>query len=204
MGKGRVVIIHGVQFRQKDKDNLRRLATGFRAAGFCVTIPSYGYLHPVVAGLIVRIDKRIADTMAGFISEDDILVGHSNGCTLIHFIAQSKKVKGAVLINPALDRNIVVNAGFVHVYHNAGDWLTRLSAFVPNHPWGCMGAAGYTGHNARVTNFDQQRTPGMPALDGHSAVFERGNIRPWSRFMADRCVEELEKLPATRWSNCHD
>jgi pimeloyl-ACP methyl ester carboxylesterase len=204
MGKGRVVIIHGVKFRKKDKDNLRRLATGFRAAGFCVTIPSYGYLHPVIAGLVVRIDRRIADTMAGFIRSDDILVGHSNGATITHMITEQVRVRGCVLINPALDSQLTPNADFVHVYHNRGDWLTRLSALIPHHPWGCMGAAGYTGASARVTNFDQNTTPGVPALDGHSAVFERGNIRPWSRFMADRCVEELEKLPATRWSNCHD
>lgn len=204
MGKGRVVIIHGVKFRKKDKDNLRRLAAGFRAAGFCVVLPSYGYLHPVLAGLILRIDKRIAQTMAGFIREDDILVGHSNGGTLCHLIAQIVKVRGIVLINPALDTRLVPHAGFVHVYYNRGDWLTYISAAIPCHPWGAMGNMGYFGHDHRVTNFDQERTPGMPSLHGHSAVFEKGNIRPWSRYMADRCVEELEKLPATHWSNYHD
>lgn len=204
MGKGRVVIIHGVKFRKKDKDNLRRLAAGFRAAGFCVVLPSYGFLHPVFAGLILRIDKRIAQTMAGFIREDDILVGHSNGGTLTYLISKQVRVKGAVLINPALDSSLIPSAGFVHVYYNRGDWMTWLSSLIPFHPWGSMGCFGYDGHSHRVTNFDQERTPGMPALHGHSSVFERANIRPWSRFMADRCVEELEKLIATNWSNCHD
>lgn len=204
MGKGRVVIVHGVQFRQKDKDNLRRLATGFRASGFCVLLPSYGYLHPVVAGLIVRIDRRIADTMSGFIRNDDILIGHSNGATITHMITQHVHVRGCVLINPALDTRLVPNAGFVHVYYNSGDWLTLLSSLVPCHPWGAMGNMGYMGGSPRVTNFDQSSTPGVPPLRGHSAVFERGNIRPWSRFMADRCSEELELLPSTKWSNCHD
>lgn len=204
MVKGRVVLIHGVKFRKKDKDNLRRLALGFRAAGFCVSMPSYGYVHPVIAGLFQWIDRRIADTMAGFIRPDDILVGHSNGATLVYLISQIVKPRGAVLINPALDSSRLPDSGFVHIYHNEDDWLVKLSAIFPWHPWGNMGSEGYTGTDPRATNFDQSNTPGMPVLHGHSSVFERGNIRPWSRFMADRCVEELEKLPSTKWSNDHD
>lgn len=204
MGKGRVVIIHGVEFRKKDKGNLRRLAAGFRAAGFCAVLPSYGYVHPVIAGLFLWIDKHIAQTIAGFIRPDDILVGHSNGCTLIYLITQIVRVRGVVLINPALDSMLVPHAGFVHVYYNSSDFLTKLSALVPFHPWGGMGGWGYEGKDRRVTNFNQAATPGVPQLRGHSAVFERGNIRPWARFMAERCIEELEKLPVTRWGYCND
>ena len=201
---GRVVLIHGARFKKADHENLRRLAVGFRATGFSVVFPTYGYLPALVIGLFQWLDRRIADSMAGFITEDDILVGHSNGGTLVYLISQQVKLRGAVLINPALDSKLVPRAGFVHVYYNAGDILTRLSALVPFHCWGDMGAIGYTGLDGRVRNFDQSNTPGLPSLTGHADVFKHGNVRLWGRFMAERCLESLEKLKSTKWGNCHD
>lgn len=201
---GRVVLIHGARFQKADRDNLRKLAIGFRAAGFCVSLPTYGYLPALVIGLFQWLDRRIAETMASFITEDDILVGHSNGGTLVYLISKQVKLKGAVLVNPALDSSRIPNAKFVHVYFNKGDILTRISAVFPFHPWGDMGGVGYTGVDPRVTNFDQGNTPGLPVLHGHSDVFTKGKVRAWARFMAERCLEELSKMKSTNWSNDHD
>lgn len=202
--RGRVVLIHGARFKKADRDNLRRLACGFRAAGFCVVLPTYGYLPALLIGMIQWLDRRIADSMAGFIEPNDILVGHSNGATLVYLITKQIKVKGAVLVNAALDSSRIPNAQFVHVYFNQGDILTRISAVFPFHPWGDMGGTGYSGNDPRVTNFDQGNTPGMPVLNGHSDVFTRGKVRPWARFMAEKCVEALEKLKSSNWSKDHD
>ncbi len=201
---GRVVLIHGARFKKADRDNLRRLATGFRASGFCVILPTYGYLPALLIGLVQWFDRRIADSMASFIREDDILLGHSNGGTLVYLITQQVKVKGAILVNPALDSSRIPNADFIHVYYNKGDILTRISSIFPFHPWGDMGGMGYTGMDPRVTNFDQGNTPTLPTLNGHSDVFKRGKVRLWARFMAEKCIEELGKLKSTYWSKDHD
>lgn len=201
---GRVVLIHGARFKKADKDNLRKLARAFRATGFTVVLPTYGYLPALLIGLIQWLDRRIAESMAAFIREDDILLGHSNGGTLVYLISNHVKVRGAILVNPALDSSRIPNADFVHVYYNQGDILTRISALFPFHPWGDMGGVGYTGADPRVTNFDQANTPGLPALNGHSDVFKQGNARPWARFMAEQCLQALCKLKLNSWSKDHD
>lgn len=192
---GRVVLIHGARFKKKDRDNLRRVATAFRATGFCVMLPTYGYLPAFLIGLIPWLDQRIAETMSGFINENDILLGHSNGGTLVYLISKRIKVRGAILVNAALDCDKVPDAEFVHVYFNAGDILTRFSAFVPFNPWGSMGGEGYKGDDPRVWNVDQGNPPeGLPPLSGHSDVFTHGKVRPWSRFMAEQCLKSINKL----------
>ena len=201
---GRVVLIHGARFKKADRDNLRRIACGFRAAGFCVVLPTYGYLPALLIGMIQWLDRRIAESMASFIRPDDILLGHSNGGTLVYLITQRVKVRGAILVNPALDSSRLPDAEFVHVYFNSGDILTRISAIFPFHPWGDMGGVGYTGKDLRVSNYDQANTPGLPRLNGHSDVFKKGKVRPWARFMAERCIEAIGKLTSTHWSNDHD
>lgn len=202
---GRVVLIHGARFNKEDKENLRRMATGFRATGFCVALPTYGYLPALLIGLFQWLDRRIAESMAGFILPTDILLGHSNGGTLVYLISQRVKVRGAILVNAALDSDRIPAADFIHVYHNKGDILSKLSALVPFHPWGDMGGVGYRGSDSRVTNIDQGNPPeGLPKLSGHSDVFKRGNIRPWSRFMAEMCLKELSKSSSHKWSANHD
>ena len=201
---GRVVLIHGVKFRQSDKDNLRRLATGFRAAGFCIVLPTYGYLPALVVGIFQWLDRRIAESMAAFIREDDILLGHSNGGTLVHMISKLTKIRGAILVNAALGTDKVPDADFVHVYFNKGDIVAKLSSWVPFHPWGNMGGEGYKGDDPRVTNIDQGNPPeGLPPLNGHSDVFTKGKVRVWARFMAEMCLREILK-PTDTWSKQND
>lgn len=202
---GRVVLIHGARFTKADRDNLRKLAVGFRAVGFCVTLPTYGYLPALLIGLFQWLDRRIAESMSGFIRPDDILLGHSNGGTLVYLISQRVKVRGAILVNPALDSSRLPNADFIHVYYNAGDILSKLSGLVPFHPWGDMGGYGYSGRDARVTNIDQGNPPaGLPRLNGHSDVFTHGKVRAWARFMAELCLKEVCKSADSKWSTDHD
>lgn len=195
---GRIVLIHGVRVNRKNR-NMHKLATAFRAAGFCVVIPRYGFLPAFLVGLFNWLDRRIADSMSAFIQKDDILLGHSNGATLIYMIAQKTPIKGAILLNAALENNVIPNASFVHVYFNAGDVVTKLSAILPFHPWGGMGWTGYTGEAEHVTNIDQGNPPTMlagrtlnlPRLNGHSNIFRPEHVRPWARFMAELCLQEV-------------
>lgn len=200
--RGRVVIIHGVQYRQRDRDNLRKLAVAFRAIGFCIVMPTYGYIPAFVVGLFSWLDDRIADSMSAFIREGDILLGHSNGGTLTYLISKRTKIGGAILVNPALDPSLCPEAPFIQVYYNNGDWVSSLAGMVPFNIWGNMGSAGYLGSDPRVTNIDCGNPPdGLPPLQGHSDVFSHDKIRPWARYMAEKCVQALESL--TYWKH-HD
>lgn len=189
----RVVFIHGVQWGARDK-NMHRLAVAFREAGFCVVIPRYGYVPALLVGIFSWLDYRIAQSMSVFIQDDDILVGHSNGATLAHIITQTRRIRGAVLINAALEVDEAPNADFVHVYFNAGDCVAKWSAIIPFHPWGAMGSCGYLGERQDVVNIDQgdPPEPHLPRLNGHSDVFTPGKIRAWARFMASRCIQALK------------
>jgi alpha-beta hydrolase superfamily lysophospholipase len=193
---GRVVLIHGAKFKKRDRDNLRKIAIGFRATGFCVVLPTYGYLPSLMIGLFQWLDRRIADAMSAFIGEDDILLGHSNGGTLVYLISKRTKIKGAILVNAALDSDKLPDAKFIHVYYNEGDVISKLSALIPFHPWGSMGGEGYSGSQPHVVNIDQGHPPnGLPPLNGHSDIFKHGKVRPWSRFMAELCLKALDELP---------
>lgn len=191
---GRVVLLHGIKTPRKNR-NLHRLAKAFRLEGFSAVIPYYGYVPAVIAGMFGWFDHQLATTLSSFIQDDDILVGYSNGATIVHMISNRAKIRGAVLINAALDPYVVPNADFVHVYHNEGDWVTGLAGMVPFHLWGEMGQIGYQGDDDRVINFNQARPPeGLPALLGHTAIMDYYNIRPWSKYIAMRCVEAISGI----------
>lgn len=194
MKLGRVVIIHGANFTDADKSKFRMLARGFIANNFEVVIPSYGFLPAVLIGLFSFIDNRIANTISSFVHEDDILVGHSNGGTLAYLISKKIKVRGVILINPALEPDLVPNADFVHVYFTPDDVPTRLSAIVPFSIWGNMGAKGYLGTDARVRNIDESNPPlrTLPPLHGHSEIFEPANIRPWANYISGLALESIK------------
>lgn len=197
---GRVVFIHGAEFRRKSRINMRRLAPAFRATGFCIAIPTYGFLPALLLGLVPWLDDRIAETLSGFITEDDILVGHSNGGTLAYLVSQRVKVRGTILVNAALEASKIPNAEFVHVYYNRGDFITKLSALLPFHPWGAMGARGYTGvMMPHVRNVDQGNPPdGLPPLYGHTDIFTAHKTRPWARYMAELCRQSVLELRRSR------
>lgn len=190
-GLGRVVFLHGIKTPRKNR-RLHRLAGAFHREGFCVVIPYYGYIPALLSGLAGWIDGHLASTLAAFIKEDDILVGYSNGAAIAYLISEKIRIRGVILINPALDPDLVPKAGFVHVYHNKGDWVTGLAGLLPFHLWGSMGRDGYKGSLPHVTNYDCGKPPaGLPRLNGHTQIFKDGNLRPWSVFLAQRCVEEV-------------
>jgi len=193
--KGRVVFLHGVRTKRSDR-NMHKLAVAFRRAGFCVTIPMYGYLSALVVGLFGWLDDHIAQAMSVFIEPDDIIVGHSNGGTLAYLLSKLKRVRGVVLINAALEVDLVPDAEFTHVYFNPGDCVAQWSSILPFHPWGSMGGLGYIGDDPRVTNYHQCNPgePSLPCLNGHSAIFERENVRAWGKYITEQVELALATL----------
>lgn len=190
----RVVFIHGIRTRKSNR-NMHKLAVAFRQAGFCVLVPSYGFFPALIIGLFAWIDCRIAKTMSGLILDGDILVGHSNGATLAYMISKYRKLRGAVLINAALETDKLPEADFVHVYFNRNDIVALLSAIIPFHPWGAMGGIGYEGKPIpQVLSIDQSnpQEKQLPSVKGHSDIFSRGKVRPWSRYMVQLVLDSLK------------
>lgn len=196
---GRIVFIHGIQERSPAK-NLGKLASYFRREGFCVIQPRYGNMGLLTSITMSRwINPRIADSLSNFIQPDDILVCHSNGATIAYLISQRVRIRGTILINPALN---VDSAPFVqqfnHIYHNRGDWVVLLSSFVPFNRWGAMGFYGYRGRPRSDTlniNCSQPPYDGLPPLNGHSAIFQHPNLPPWARYISDLARSEVALDP---------
>lgn len=191
---GRVILIHGIQGEGPEM-YLTRLANYFQEMGFEVVIPRYGTLDLLGVSISAWANERIAASLGSFVQPSDILLGHSNGGTICYMIAKTMRVRGCILINPALDSERIPNAEFTHVYYNSADWVVRASAFVPFNNWGAMGSLGYTGGpRPDITNIDCGNPPydDLPRLSGHSAIFKGPNLAPWARYMARMAKLEIE------------
>jgi len=189
---GRIVMIHGIRGENPEK-HIGRLAPEFRRQGFSVIIPNYGSFNLFSLFVSAYVDTKVSSAILPFLQEDDILLGHSNGATLVYMLTQKIRVRGAILVNAALDADKLPNADFIHIYFNHGDMVSSLSALMPFTPWGAMGSVGYTGPvNHTVMNIDCGDPPyDLPQLDGHSALFEAGNTAPWARFMSALAIAEI-------------
>lgn len=192
---GRIVLIHGIQERSPAK-NIGKLAPFFRKEGFSVLQPRYGNMGLITSVTMSRwINPRVADALASFILPDDILCCHSNGATIAYLISQRTPLRGTILINPALDEDLVPHVtNFNHVYYNDGDWAVWLSSLIPFNKWGAMGRFGYRGNLRQDTlNIDCSHPPytELPTLNGHSDIFHNGNLAPWARYIARLARSEL-------------
>lgn len=160
--------------------------------------PDYGYILAVETR---RINPAVVGALLPYIGEKDVLIGHSNGCCIAYRIAQQKPVKGLVLIDGALKRDLVLPSWveFCDVYFNAGDDITEVAeaaARIPGFPvdpmWGDLGHAGYSGDDKRVTNIDCGATQGLPVVSGHSDISVPGKIEAWGPYIAARLTKVMQ------------
>lgn len=137
---------------------------------------------------------RLAKTLSGLIQEQDILIGHSNGCALIYnAIMRHKKPCALVfLIAPALDSDVEFPPELfnrVVVLHSKHDIPVKLSKYLPFHPWGSMGAYGAKHFN--VKNIDCSSW-----AKGHSAYFAPNN-QPRTRAILTQEIRHAYATPAS-------
>jgi hypothetical protein len=102
------------------------------------------------------LNPRIVRQLISRVGPNDIGLGHSNGCLLLHMAAHfGAPFKGLVYLNPALSSNVPIapQVKFVHVYSNDGDHAVKFAGILrllaPWAPlgdpiWGDMGVRGYT------------------------------------------------------------
>lgn len=173
----KVHLIHGIHTSQPG-GTVAKLKPFFEGAGYEVVVHNYGYAHALTARFI---NPFRAIWLATKIEDGDVVVGHSNGCTLAWMISNKYRNNlGLVYINPALDDDAEsYNSKWVNVYFNKGDEVVHWSKLLFAHPWGEMGRVGYTGlENDEVLNVDCGVT-GAWAVHGHSDLFSDYNIVYW-------------------------
>jgi hypothetical protein len=121
--------------------------------------------------------KRVMFRLAEACKQADIIITHSNGANFttdaLNMLGPDQNNKKIVIhISPALDRDtpipLAVKAQLV--LYTQHDFWVKLSTFLPFHPWGRMGARGYSGNDNRNTNHED------PTIKTHSGWFKLENV----------------------------
>lgn len=149
-----VYLIHGIKTRDHERSSISFFK--YIMPRFKVLPLSYGYMPAILALIMPLINRFIVKKLIQQIRPGQIIVGHSNGCTVAYGISNKFYVKGLVLINPALDDKVVFDPfiDFIHIYWSKDDSIVKLSSFMPWSLWGSMGATGYHGTDPRVKQWE--------------------------------------------------
>jgi hypothetical protein len=190
-------MIHGIHTGFNDV-TVPGLVPYLERTGEYVVHPNYGY---ILAMETKRINPIVVGLLLPYIEPGDILIGHSNGCAIVHdLLVAGAKASGIVFINGALDRDVTLPfwVKWADVYFNDGDTITEVAELADRlglvaRCWGEMGHAGYSGQDVRFKNIDCGKTSGMPRVNGHSDLFTSVNLPAWGDFISKRILINKEK-----------
>lgn len=180
------VLVHGFNVKDGGRHTVDMLAPYIITAGHKVDLDEgdYGFFNIwMVRFKRSRTRQRVLHKLAKAFETADVIITHSNGA---NFATQALDMMGTefnnkvmvIHISPALDRdteipNAVKNQLVLYTPH---DKAVRLSSWLLFHPWGRMGAKGYSGNDNRNTNLE------VPAVKGHSSWFKLEHVaRTWKR-----------------------
>lgn len=138
------VLLHGWNNGDGGEHALGPLRDALLVRGHKVLMPSYGR---VVTPWGTKIKSReTAQILSTCVRSGDTLIGHSNGGRIaLEITHHTHKVRRVMLLNPALDRNMVPGSDVERciVVHAPRDRAVWLAKFVPGSVWGDMGRVGY-------------------------------------------------------------
>jgi hypothetical protein len=186
----RALLVHGFNVADGGVGTVGTIEPAVKTAGFTIGRFPYGKLG--VLG-VRFFNDNLAQALAWCImdGEFEVVIGHSNGCALIHqalWHAEEFGCKGvrAVYISPALDRDAplspcVTRADVLTTVH---DKAVRLAALLPFHAWGSMGAKGPAGYEQRYIHHP------CPEVKGHSAWFKPPALDGITRPLVERILRE--------------
>lgn len=189
----KIVLVHGFNIRDGGKRTVDQLAPLIRNAGFSVDLDEgdYGFFNIwMVRFRKSKTRQRVLHRLAKAFETADVIITHSNGANFTtqaldlmeHEYNNSKLV---IHISPALDRDTEIPNAVHHqlVLYTPHDKAVRLSSWLLFHPWGRMGAKGYSGNDNRNTNIKAE------AVKGHSSWFKPEHVvRTWKR-----CINFIEE-----------
>lgn len=198
-----VFLLHGFNIFDGGKSTMGKLVPFLETDGFETHEMTYGYF-----GLLSTrfLNDNVARDLAARVLRSQLLwpnrsivvMGHSNGCTIIHLAAKlyGMEVEKAVFLMPALVHTTARSPKIAQrlVFHSMGDWPTRWSRWLPSaefRPWGSMGHSGFFGSDHGTENYDVEALwNGREVIDystrfGHSTMFEDTFIEYFADFIGD-------------------
>jgi len=171
-------LIHGIHASRKPAT--KQLAPHYRKLGFEVLVHNYGFALALPRSIGDWRNEGIATKIAGKISNGDIIVGHSNGCTVAHMIQKSHRhLSALILFQPALDNDVAfTGVDRVLVVYNELDDVVEQSRLARFSSWGNMGRVGYQGPSGNVIEWDSMDPPTLPPhpYSGHCGFVENGAV----------------------------
>lgn len=157
-----IVSIHGFNVRDGGSRTIDRLGPFAIYDGYLFDYDEadYGFFNLWMVRLIRRkLRARVLHRIANAIENADVIITHSNGA---NFATQALDMLGAehnnskivIHISPALDKDTPIPLAVKSqlVMFTPNDFWVKLSSWIPLHPWGRMGARGYSGDDNRNTN----------------------------------------------------
>ena len=177
-------LIHGIKTRDANRSSISFLKYALK--GFTVKVLSYGYIPVLLAPITSVINWFVVRRFVKQLTPGNVLIGHSNGCTIAYKISNKLYTKGLVLINPALDADVKFDPfiSFIHIYWSRNDKVTWLSKFVPFSDWGSMGSVGYKGSDPRVKQFEMDIN--------HTDIGEAEIAAVWGPFIVSNLNAEFK------------
>lgn len=172
-----VILVHGFNVWDWGRSTVGKLRPFYAAHRIPYIMVDYGHFGiGETYWKNKKVAKKVAEacTNAKLSGYKVILVGHSNGCAIIHQAAEQFKaeIDKAVYINPALDKDTepAPSMGYLDVWHSPSDKPVKWARKLPFHPWGEMGSTGYTGDSAKVLNLNKEKNYSVSSKK-HSDVF---------------------------------
>lgn len=160
----RVILVHGFASPFSGRYDIDRLAPFWTAAGYEVVQFDYGFRLFVSLG-----NDKWAKRLADMAEPGDTVCAHSNGCLVaqkasLRWVAPANEAlrkapfDRLVFLCPALDSDAPIGDQVrrVDVWYAPHDLPVRIGGLFPKHPWGPMGAVGYTGPDRRVVNHNRE------------------------------------------------
>lgn len=187
-----VIFVHGFNVYDSGAGTVGRLRPYFEQRGCTTEMLSYGHFNLFAPrwknrSVAEKLAERVRDIKS--IGMTCIVVGHSNGAAITHLAGEEFQapIDKAIYINPALDRAVRFPDSFkaFDVWHNPRDNVVKLSRLLPFHPWGDMGATGYTRFDYRGKNYNMLTNFDLPSSK-HSSIFHDPAIKVFGPIIADR------------------
>lgn len=187
-----VILVHGFNVSDGGRNSTDKFAPFFQSFDYQVEAMKYFW-----TGLIgVRAcNKKLASaivTASRLCDRPLVGVGHSNGCAILRKASLlGARFEQLIFINPALDSNIDVgpDVKWIHVWYSKSDRAVAIAALLFHHPWGNMGAEGYTGDDPRFLNYDKSDKKMWSTIStSHSDVFKREKFK----YFGPRIVYAME------------
>lgn len=170
------VLVHGFNVRDGGKGTVDQLGWLIRDDGHEVDVDEgdYGFFSIwMVRFRKSRTRQRVLYRLARSFETADVIITHSNGANfttqaLDMLAPEFNNTKLVIHISPALDTDTPIPLAVKKqlVMFTPHDKWVRLSTFLLFHPWGRMGAKGYSGNDNRNTNLK------APEVKGHSRWFK--------------------------------